>query len=565
MNDAFSPALAHQEPVALQAPLHGRLDHRLADRSGQRLLGAFYTSSEAAGEMARWVLRTPRDRVLEPSFGGGAFIDAVAEVRRQRGWRDVRTFGAELVEATFADSVRRGVLPAEDAFLGDFLALEPFPVDAVIGNPPYVRLRHLPGEQEARATRVAAEALGAPMEAAGSVWMPFVLHALRFLRRGGRCALVLPLDLTYVKYARALWKVLGGSFGSLRLVRVHERIFPDILQDVVVLLADGFGETTTSVEFVAVDRSAEFAESVDRAGRSVPVADIARGDRAFMRALLSPRLLALLDSKILPFTKPVRDFCAFNIGYVSGHKGFFHPPRDLVERFSLPQSSLRPALTSSRQLTGVGVRTSALEQTSHLYLPSGELSALSPGERRYIAQGETDGVHLRYKCRVRTPWHVVPGVRVPDLVMSVFSERPVVLLNDAGLVATNSLLCGFLRKGTAEAFVSSWYTSLTLLMCEMEVHSLGGGVLVLIPGEVGKVRVAPITTPARGHITRLHGLLRAGDVAGAYSLGDENILATELGLSAEEQSLIQEGVATLRHWRLSARGGESVEESADPE
>ncbi len=564
MNDFVGGGESFQGDVVTSSPSlpRGRGDHRLVDRSDQRLLGAFYTCGEAATVMANWVVRSPADRVLEPSFGGGSFLDAVDRVRRQRGWDGVRTFGAELVESTFTDAIGRDLLPAKDAFLGDFLALKPFTVDAVIGNPPYVRLRHLPGDQEARAMRVAAEALGAPMDAAGSVWMPFVLHALRFLRQGGRFALVLPLDLTYVKYARALWKKLGESFGSLRLVRVHERIFPDILQDVVVLLADRFGEATSSVEFVAVDRSSEFPECIDRAGRRVPIADIARGDRAFMRALLNPRLLELLDSKLLASTKPVRDFCAFNIGYVCGHKNFFHPPQDVVERFSLPQSSLRPALSSSRQLTGVGVRTSALTQTSHLYLPSVELS---PGERQYIAQGEADGVHLRYKCRVRTPWHVVPGVRVPDLVMSVFSERPVLLLNDADLVATNSLLCGFLREGTAEAFVSSWYTSLTLLMCEMEVHSLGGGVLVLIPGEVGKVRLAPLTTSKPRHIAQLHGLLRAGNVAGAYALGDERVLSTELGLSAEDRSLIQEGVATLRHWRLSARGGESERENADLE
>src|SRR5690349_24006721 len=44
-------------------------------------------------------------------------------------------------------------------------------------------------------------------------------------------------------------------------------------------------------------------------------------------------------------------------------------------------------------------------------------------------------------------------------------------------VASNSLLCGYLRPGVDTAgFAAGWYTSLTLLHAELEVHSLGGGV-----------------------------------------------------------------------------------------
>ena len=34
-----------------------------------------------------------------------------------------------------------------------------------------------------------------------------------------------------------------------------------------------------------------------------------------------------------------------------------------------------------------------------------------------------------------------------------------------------------------------WYNSLTLLSIELNVHSLGGGVLVLIPGETDRIEV----------------------------------------------------------------------------
>src|SRR5262249_23245945 len=162
------------------------------------------------------------------SFGDGAFLRAVAAAAKQRRLTRVRQFGVELIREPFASALKSGLLAEGNAFLSNFLALEPIEVNAVIGNPPYVRLRHLPVSQMARALRAAESVLRQPMDPSGSVWMPFVLHAMRFLRRGGRMALELPHELTYVRYARPLWKLLGQSFADLRIVRVHERLFPEI-------------------------------------------------------------------------------------------------------------------------------------------------------------------------------------------------------------------------------------------------------------------------------------------------------------------------------------------------
>ena len=122
---------------------------------------------------------------------------------------------------------------ALDLRCADFLAVPPQPVDAVLGNPPYVRLRQLPAPQQALALQTALTATGEPMDPAGSLWMPFLQHALEFLKPGGRLGFVLPYDFTYVRYARPLWQLLGRRFGSLRVIRTHERLFGDIYQEVL--------------------------------------------------------------------------------------------------------------------------------------------------------------------------------------------------------------------------------------------------------------------------------------------------------------------------------------------
>jgi adenine-specific DNA-methyltransferase len=525
----------------------GRVTLPVASR--RRRMGVYYTPTSTADHMADWLLRGEADRVLEPGFGDGVFLAAVARVARRRGLEAVRTRGVELDAGALGRTISTGLVQGGDAILGDFLDVEPFPADCVIGNPPYVRIRHLRDDRSRRrALEVADRLLPKGMDPSGSIWMPFVLHATQFLRIGGRMALVLPYDVTYVRYARPLWEFLGQRFSSLKVVRVHQRLFPDLLQDVVLLFADGHGGRTRTVEFEAYSRVQDLLSGNPDTASAISIAGIVQGEREFVEALLSQDLRALLRERLRELTRPAHGVVKFNIGYVTGDRRFFHPDAETVRDYHLPAGSLVSALTSSRALRGTGLYTSSVGAKESLFLPPATRSRLGPGERRYIEAGERSGVNERFKCRVRNPWYVVPGVRVPDLVLSVFSSVPLLMVNDDGTCASNSLLCGYVRGGADAAGVAaSWYTSLTLLECELRIHSLGGGVLIIIPGEADKVRLPSNTTKA--HLAEVDACLRTGDIAGAYAVGDRHVLRFEAGLTDAEIELLRAGVDQLRRWR----------------
>lgn len=512
---------------------------RLAER---KAYGAFYTPKGAAHYMASWAMRTECDVILEPSLGDGSFIAAANGAAASRGWMRPEFVATELNPRAASDVVARGLVTADELVVGDFLDAPIRPVDAAIGNPPYVRLRALPAAQAESAMAAALADLGSPMMTSGSVWMPFVSRAAEFLRPGGRMALVLPWDMTYVKYARPLWQYLAETFGDLRVVRVRERLFPDISQDVLLLFADAKGGRTDTVAFAAHRTIEDVLADTPETTTEVSIGRIVAGDRAFQEALLpldSRELLAASQS----WTVPTRDLVTFNIGYVSGDKDFFHPSSGR----GLPEASLRPAITNARRIRGGGLYTSGLDPsaTSNLWLPN---DPLTPAEREYERLGRRLGVDRAYKCQVREPWYQVPGVKVPDLVLSVFSSRPVLMVNDGEYVATNSLLCGYVRRGDAASYAASWYTSLTLLNAELEVHSLGGGVMVLVPNEAGNVRVPkPRTVPKRG-LRKVAQALASGEPGAAYEVGDE-ALGRRFGADAVES--MRNGIAALEAWRTA--------------
>jgi adenine-specific DNA-methyltransferase len=518
-------------------------------RTPSRARGVYYTPHIVARRMTEWAVRDSAAHILEPSTGDGVFLRALHEINRETR-AGISVSGIEYSAESLEMVVREGLLERSRAICSDFLAVEPFAVDAAVGNPPYVRLRHLPPEEADRALFRADAALGEPMDPSGSVWMPFVLHASQFLNAGGRLALVLPYDLTYVRYARPLWRFMADRFGSLRVVRVRERLFPDILQETVLLFAERFGQKTNQIRFDVFETSDDFLADRLSFSEDLLIKDVVNGERVFVEALLAPDLRTMLRESLIPRTVPVRDLATVGIGYVSGDKEFFHPTSETVDRFGLAKASLVPALTSARQLRHQGVLTSAC-RADNLFLPSPE-TGLTAGEQRYIEHGQAEGVDARYKCRVRTPWFRVPGVRIPDLVFPVFAEGPLVLLNDAGLAASNSLLCGYLKDPkSAQNFVANWYTSLTILQLELNVHALGGGVFVLVPREVSNMRVLCSAAPPDA-LTSLNAYVRRGELTNAFAWGDKNMLGPALGLTRNQIDLIEEGCSALTRWRTGA-------------
>lgn len=527
----------------------------MVDTPSQRRGGIYYTPSIAATKIASWAIRSDTDHIMEPCFGSGVFLTAIKQVAMTRQFHAVRLHGVELMQEAHNLSVDTHLIESEYAISGDFLGVQPFFVDAVIGNPPYIRLRSLPKEQRERALTATQEALGVPMDVSGSVWMAFVLHSVKFLKRGGRLAFVLPYEFTHVRYARPLWDFLGQHFSTIRVARVKERLFPEILQEAIVLFADGYGETTDTIEFDVYQSTQDFANDTAIIQKRLTLAAIVSGERPFLLALLPDKLVGLLNTRLASMTTSVPAACVFNIGYVSGNKQFFHPDTATIEAFGLSASSLRNALTSSRGMGGVGIRTSAIpeDRVQKLFYPDASDRAGIIAEQQYIKQGEQDAVHLGYKCSRRTPWYKVPDVRVPDVILSVFGETPVLVWNDGEFVASNSLLVGFMRPGyTTEQFMAAWYTSLTLLSCELNVHALGGGVLILIPGEVATMRVpTPGRLPAQ-HLENVDKALRQSTRSGLYEIGDVPILHDIMRLTSDEIDLIREGTVILASWRKAA-------------
>jgi len=520
----------------------------------KKLKGAFFTATDIATYLTKRVVISDTQKVLEPSFGDGSFILALRDLYEQNRWDcDLKDnlFSVEIRKSAVTALQELDWLDSTKIFHNDFLAVDPFPVDVILGNPPYVGLNKLPDEERNRAL-FELQRNYFSMQSNGSLWLPFFTHAIQFLKNEGVIAFVLPFEITYVKYSQQLWKYLGRHFSDITVIRVYEDMFPEVDVETVLFIAKGYGGSCNYIKYEIYNNLKNlFNGNIDRSV-FISISSILADQRPFVSNLLDDTYSSILSKlQETGYLRPITELYKFKIGYVSADQDYFHPTDELIDRFGINQQDLLPSIPNAKILKqSVGLDVGPNTIRTKLFYPRAYESA-----QNYINHGELLNVNNRYKCKQRKPWFITPSVEIPDVFLTVFGDTPRFFLNSGRYSASNSLLIGFLKKRTLpkEILALSWYNSLTLLSIELNVHSLGGGVLVLIPGETDRlstINPSVISSVDDSFIIEIDHLLRNNAIEEAYQLGDI-YLCRSSGLTFSQIESVRAAIHDLRKWRNS--------------
>lgn len=391
-----------------------------------------------------------------------------------------------------------------------------------------------------------------------SSWAAFTVHAALFLRPGGRMALVLPAELLSVNYASAVRKFLFDRFASVELVMFDEQVFPEAEADVVLLLADGFdgGPSGHAVIHRARNAEALTSELVQRRWRPRDPAE------KWISGLIGSAPVEVLHG-----LEAAGDFTCLEtwadttLGMVTGNNGYFALSPQRVHELGLRQADLLPlSPPGSAHLRGLTLSADQLTRLGedgrsvHLFRPTG--AKLSAAAARYVEAGHAAGVHLAYKCRVRTPWYLVPLVEPADLLLTCMNaDTPRLVTNRARAHHLNSVHGVYLRDGFTtlgrDLLPLASLNSVTLLHAEMVGRSYGGGILKIEPREADQWLVPSpqlIEThaaPLRAVRRRVAGLLDRGRLLDAVATVDQ-ALGVESGAALESVRNAHHSLATRR-------------------
>jgi adenine-specific DNA-methyltransferase len=536
--------------------------------SAEKLRGGFYTPPGLVRACLDRVGELVGDRsgltVLEPSSGDGAFIRGLARHRLADQVSRVTAFEIIGPEAEKCRAEGSGAGFDLDVITGSVLNGGPalgrgcdVGFDVALGNPPFVRFQFVTADDVAGSGAL-AERLGLSFAGVSNLWLPVFLAALSALREGGVFAFVVPAEFFTGVSARVARQWLTDHVMRLRVDLFAPGSFPRVMQEVVVVsglvhrpaLVEGSVGAKTTAELLleehgAGGRSRRWRHSIDRCATT------------WTGYLLKPEQLDILgEVRCLPDVAQLGDLAKFEVATVTGANEFFTVDEATVEEYEMRPWAL-PLLPRVRHAPGLrftGDDYASLKQAhARAYLLNFAADSQQPtevGVRRYLSGGDRDGLPERYKCRIREPWYRVPVVPPGTMMLSKRSHRfPRVILNCVGAYTTDTIYRGRMLSASgrvATDLVAAFHNSMTLLTAEIEGRSFGGGVLELVPSEVGRLLVA-VPEGFGTELERLDGIARSE----SRSIGAEAVIEETDGLLAKRvPGLDPSALKQLREARL---------------
>lgn len=466
------------------------------ESTDQKLRGAYYTPIR----LAQYIVRLVKEHyvgggILEPSCGDGVFIDAIESECDLDKIDNITAVEIEKVETSklrkrYKSSYNIKIL--NDDFFDFYKKNHSAKYGLIVGNPPYIRYQYLENKQRELMSGIIEEHGMKPNKLINT-WVAFTVACIHQLSKNGTIAFVIPAEILQVAYAEELRIYLAKTLEKITIITFEQLVFDNIEQEVVVLIGKK-GNGSKGVRIVQRQNLDDLlAKDIDEAYQ--PMQDVHEKWTKYFASIIENELVS--DIKQDDRFWKLSDAAIINVGITTGNNKYFSVTQDTVEQYGLA-NICRPLIGRSSHANSLFFEQKDwkvnVESKKAAYLidfPDIPLSEYDEGHRKYIEKGEKEKENEGYKCRIRDRWYRIPSIWVPD---AFFLRRnniyPKFVINKCNAVSTDTMHRLKFNKGIdGKRVVLSYYNSISFAFTELCGRSYGGGVLEILPGEVGEIMV----------------------------------------------------------------------------
>lgn len=470
------------------------------DSTEQKLRGAYYTPLQLADVMVSLFASDNIHSVLEPSCGDGVFLDSL----RDTGLIDkipyiqaveIEPNEAAKVKARYAD--KKNIEVCNEDFFDFFKRTQgKNTYDLILGNPPYIRYQYLKESQREIQSQILTDN-GMKANKLINAWVAFMVACVQLLSEHGKIAFLIPAEILQVAYAEDLRLYLSNHLAKITLITFEQLVFPGIEQEVVVFIGEK-DENEKGIRIIEMEDLEGFKIlNLKKNGfQKMPHAK-EKWTKYFVNAEEMQLIQQLrTDKRFAKFS----EYGLINVGITTGNNGYFSITEETSNKYRLESVTL-PLIGRSSHAHGIYfteadwcINKQAGKRARLISFPDVPFDTYADGHKRYIELGEQNKEHEGYKCSIRDRWYIVPSVWVPD---AFFLRRnnlyPKFVLNRCGAVSTDTMHRMKFNAGVEpENILLAYYNSVSFAFTEICGRSYGGGVLEILPGEMGNILLPKI-------------------------------------------------------------------------
>jgi len=509
----------------------------------EKLRGGFYTPEPIAEFILNWGINgNPDYEILEPSCGDGVFIEQLK--KNHHKFKSVTAIELDKFEVQKAAKIK---LNKKNVINTDFYLYcneTKARFDLVVGNPPYIRYQYFNEKQQQEAIKIFSRAK-LKYSKLTNAWVSFVVGASLLLKEKGKIGFVIPAELLQVSYAQQLREFLALFYNKINIISFEKLVFPGIQQEIVLLLCEKNESDSHLIEHLEL-RDASALEKLDVNRLKSPSKKIDFKSKKWTYYFLEQEEIDFLEKISKKREIPdISHYANVEVGITTGANDYFTVSLAVVEAYGL-QDYAKPMVGRSVQVNSViftkddWKQNEQTEAKAHLLIfSSNEKINRNKRMSSYIKMGESMGINKGYKTSIRDDWYVIPSIKLSDALFIRRNNRyPRLILNEANAYTTDTMHRVFINQDTDKnAFIASFYNSLSLAFSEIVGRSYGGGVLELMPSETKKI-LLPYQTENASLLPIIDEMMRAKkNINEILKITNEQILKTGYGFTDKEIKL----------------------------
>lgn len=511
--------------------------------SAQKLRGAYYTPLPLAEMMVKLFLGDKSIKaVLEPSCGDGVFIDALDDLEMINQLDNVTAIEieqeeSEKVENNYKKSEK--VIILNQDFFDYYEKENENKFDLILGNPPYIRYQYL-DENQRKLMSDLLVSQGMKANRLVNTWVGFMVACVNLLSNEGKIAFVIPAEILQVAYAEDLRLFLADHLSKITLITFEELVFPDIEQEIVVFVGEK-GNEEKGIRIIELNNLDDLKNfDIDTNGFQKLQHVHEKWTKYFTNNAENELISRFRNDN--RFQK-LSDCALINVGITTGNNKYFSINDNTVRQYALG-NVVRPLIGRSAHAHSVYFEYADwrknVDAGKSAYLidfPEIEYEKYPEKHKEYILMGEKNGENKGYKCSIRDRWYRIPSVWVPD---AFFLRRnnlyPKFVLNCCDAVSTDTMHRVKFNDGVEpERILLSYYNSISFAFTELCGRSYGGGVLEILPGEVGNILVPKLDDisieKVQQVLKEVDRIVRADEpIERALDIVDREILINSIGI-----------------------------------
>ena len=512
----------------------------LKDTSAEKLRGGFYTPAPIASFILKWGINGNSDyHILEPSCGDGVFIEQI--LRDKHKCYSLKAVELDKAEAEKANSIGLDNKTIINADFHAYCNTTADRFDLVVGNPPYIRYQYFDKEQQQQADTLFKKAK-LKYSKLTNAWVSFVVGSSLLLKEKGKIGFVIPAELLQVSYAQQLREFLAHFYNKINIISFEKLVFPDIQQEVILLLCEKDGTDSHLIEHLEVTDASSLAY-LDVNRLKSPAKKIDFKSKKWTYYFLEQKEIDFLEdistNKKLP---RLGNYADVEVGITTGANDYFTVPYSVVSFFQLNDFA-KPMVGRSVQVNSIvftqkdwQINRERNSKAHLLIFPSSHQLNGNAGAWNYIQHGESMGINKGYKTGIRDDWFVVPSIKISD---ALFIRRnnlyPRLILNEANAYTTDTMHRVFIKENVHKnAFIASFYNSLSLAFSEITGRSYGGGVLELMPSETKQILLPYLEENADMFLSIDKMMRQKKSIESILAISNQTILKEGYGFSDRE-------------------------------